>query len=235
MQEKSLIKKRILQYLEFKDITKYQYYKKTGTTRGILDQNNGITEENIYRFLDYAKDISLNWLLYGRGDMIKGLSSEFDTICVNENISRYNTKTDKNKLIEKVPLYNMEAIAGVVAIFESLHKQEPIAYIEIPNLPKCDGAVYVVGDSMYPLLKSGDIIIYKELNDISNIFWGEMYLLSMVIDGDSFVTVKYVQKSDMEGFVRLVSQNQNHQDKDIPLDSIKFAALIKASIRINCM
>ena len=41
-------------------------------------------------------------------------------------------------------------------------------YISIPRLPKCDGAVYVTGDSMYPLLKSGDIVLYKEVSDIKN-------------------------------------------------------------------
>ena len=70
MQEKSLIKKKILEYLEFKDVSKYQFYKETNITRGILDQNNGITEENIYRFLAYAKDISLTWLFTGHGDML---------------------------------------------------------------------------------------------------------------------------------------------------------------------
>lgn len=74
MQEKSLIKKNILRYLEFKGITRYQFYKETGMTRGILDQNNGITEENIYKFLDYAKDVSIDWLLLNKGNMLDKIS-----------------------------------------------------------------------------------------------------------------------------------------------------------------
>ena len=89
---------------------------------------------------------------------------------------------------------------------------------------------------MYPLLKSGDIIAYKEVSDLSYLLWGEMYLLSIVLDsGDSYVTVKYVQKGEQKGHVKLVSQNQHHQDREIPHDAIKFAALVKASIRINSM
>ncbi len=30
---------------------------------------------------------------------------------------------------------------------------------------------------MYPLLKSGDIVLYKQLRDLDDIFWGDMYLL----------------------------------------------------------
>ena len=174
-------------------------------------------------------NINSEWLLSDRGEMLK--ASEESNVIVRE----FKLKTDDMRRSDRVPLYNIEAVAGVVAIFDDLHKQKPTDYLTIPNLPKCDGAVHVTGDSMYPLLKSGDIIAYKVLNDKSNIFWGEMYLLSIDFNGDSYVTVKYVQKSEKEGYVKLVSQNQYHQDKEVPFDSIKFAALVKASIRINSM
>ncbi|MNE83657.1 hypothetical protein D3C80_1804910 [compost metagenome] len=89
---------------------------------------------------------------------------------------------------------------------------------------------------MYPLLKSGDIVLYKEINDIRNeIFWGEMYLLSIDMSGEEYITVKYIQKSERDGFVKLVSQNKHHQDKDVEMSKIKALALVKASIRINAM
>jgi hypothetical protein len=71
MQEKSLIKKNILYYLDINSITKYKFYQETGITRGILDQNNGISEENITKFLAYYKDVNPEWLITGNGSMIK--------------------------------------------------------------------------------------------------------------------------------------------------------------------
>lgn len=70
MQKKSLIKKNILHYIEFKGISRYQFYQLTGITRGILDQNNGMSEENTAKFLAYAKDINVEWLITGRGNML---------------------------------------------------------------------------------------------------------------------------------------------------------------------
>ena len=68
--------------------------------------------------------------------------------------------------------------------------------IRIPNLPKCDGAIHIVGDSMYPLLKSGDIVLYKEMPvDMQHLFYGEMYLISYIIEGDAYVVVKYINRS----------------------------------------
>ena len=71
MQENSIIKQNILKYLEYKGITPYRFYKENDVTRGILTQNNGITEENLLKFVQFAQDISLNWLLTGEGTMLK--------------------------------------------------------------------------------------------------------------------------------------------------------------------
>ena len=62
-----------------------------------------------------------------------------------------------------------------------------------------------------------------------------MYLLSIDMDGEEVITVKYVQRSDREGYVRLVSQNQHHADKDVEIKRIRAIALVKASIRMNTM
>ena len=70
-QEKSQIKQNILLYLSKKGVSPYEFYKKTGVTRGILTQNNGINEDNLTRFLAYAPDVNLEWLLSSRGEMLK--------------------------------------------------------------------------------------------------------------------------------------------------------------------
>jgi hypothetical protein len=60
-----------------------------------------------------------------------------------------------------------------------------------------------------------------------------MYLLSIDINGEEYITVKYLQKSDIPGCVKLVSQNQHHADKDVAAEKIRAIALVKASIRMN--
>lgn len=143
-------------------------------------------------------------------------------------------KRQKNQLI---PLYSLEATAGLVELFEHYNEKTPLDYLTIPNLPKCDGAVFVAGDSMYPLLKSGDIVIYKMLKNIDEgIFWGEMYLVSINVDNDEFVTVKFIQKSEKgDDYIKLVSQNTNHQPRNVRKDRIRALGIIKASVRINSM
>ena len=79
MQEKSLIKKNILFYLENKGISKYKFYQDTGITRGVLGQNNGMSEENTAKILAYYPEISTDWLLTGKGEMLRKTNSTKNT------------------------------------------------------------------------------------------------------------------------------------------------------------
>ena len=169
-------------------------------------------------------NVSPEWLETGEGEMFNADPSL---------VKAFSLKTDNSLPMQSVPLYSIEGTAGLVPLFADRMSVEPVNFIHIPNLPKCDGAIYVVGDSMYPLLKSGDIVLYKQLNNVEDVFWGDMYLLSIDIDGEEYITVKYVQKSEHEGYVKLVSQNQHHADKEVEISRIRAIALIKASVRMH--
>ena len=174
-----------------------------------------------------VQDLNVNpdWLETGEGQMFNA----------EPEYTSFRLRSDNSLPMQSVPLYSIEGTAGLVPLFSNKSELQPINYIHIPNLPKCDGAIYVSGDSMYPLLKSGDIVLYKQLHNLEDIFWGDMYLLSIDLDGEEYITVKYIQKSDREGYVRLVSQNQHHAEKEIALSRIRAIALVKASIRMNSM
>lgn len=211
--------------------------KELGLTQELLAQKLGVGKsalsmietgkaalsERNKNILVQELNVNPDWLDTGRGEMFNA----------QPDFTAFMRRTDNTLPLQSVPLYSIEGTAGLVPLFEDNASNKPINYINIPNLPKCDGAIYVAGDSMYPLLKSGDIVLYKQLNDPSSIFWGDMYLLSLDLEGEEYITVKYIQKSDREGYVKLVSQNPHHADKEIPIERIRALALVKASIRMN--
>lgn len=238
MQQISPIKQRIVEYLENTGVSKYEFYKNSGTTRGVLEKESGISEDNIAKFLAYAKDVNPTWLVAGYGPMkIGDIDVETPDTVTEPHRKAYRLRTDRNVKQQDIPLYNIEATAGIVQLFKDSSQAEPIDFISVPNLPKCDGAVYVTGDSMYPLLKNGDIVMYKETKNLPDgLFFGEMYLVSMDVDGDEFITVKWLNKSEKgEDYIKLVSENRHHPPKDIRLEHVRAMALIKGSIRINAM
>ena len=148
----------------------------------------------------------------------------------------FKLRTDRLIDRQQIPIYDMEAVAGLVPLFAERYNQSVIEVMETTLIPKCDGGLRIVGDSMYPLLKSGDIVFYKQVHDIRHsIIWGEMYLISFDIDGDEYVSVKYLQKSDIPDHVVLVSYNEHHKPMEIHVSRIRALAFIKASLRLNSL
>lgn len=233
MDKISTIKENILYFIENQGIVKSDFYEKTDVAPSNF-KGAGLKSEiggnKIVKILTCYPQINPGWLLTGQGSMLKTQPENTGAV--------FRLKTDNDLQHQSVPLYDIQASASVVALFRDSSTETPVDHITIPNLPKCDGAIYVSGDSMYPLLKSGDIIMYKKVaNEIDNMFWGEMYLVSLINnDGDEFVMVKWLHKSELgTDYVKLVSENRHHQPKDFHIKHIKGLALIKASVRINSM
>ena len=233
---------RVYQFIDFKGVKAVPFEKQIGLSNGYLgkqlSRNADLGEGVLIKIIENCPEINPEWLLTGKKPMLKNLNSVTDVNLSTEPTKVYKLKTDIIKEKQMVPLYDIQASASIVSLFRDTSHQKPIDHISIPNLPKCDGAIYVSGDSMYPLLKSGDIIMYKKLSPcLDNIFWGEMYLVSLTNDdGEEFVMVKWVQKSDNgDDYIKLVSENRHHQSKDFHLKNVKGLALIKASVRINSM
>ncbi len=131
-QEKSLIKKNILIYLDKIGVTPYECYKKTGITRGILTQKNGITEDNIAKFLAYYTDVSIEWLITGRGKMtinpdgeVKKLVPYVDTVSEPLGISSKLFIAENEKLKsenQSLKIKNEELNEKLVKVQDSLLK-----------------------------------------------------------------------------------------------------------------
>lgn len=130
MQENSIVfsvlKLRILQYLDIKNVTRYRFYKESGVTRGILDQKNGISEENLLKFLAWAPSVNTEWLFRGVGEVEKaadysgGGSGNED---VQERTAVYtNQRGEINRLIQECNVKGNRIIQHLDEI-ESLKKE----------------------------------------------------------------------------------------------------------------
>ena len=170
-------------------------------------------------------DFDRDWLLFGTGTMFKP----------NYEIQKHHNPPYREAISDaEIILYDIDAAANLTTMLDN-KTQNIIGVLKIPNLPNCDGAIYVRGDSMYPLLKSGDIAIYKRIYDFNNVVFGEMYIVEYALNGDIYLVVKYVNRSNKSGCVKLVSYNTHHDPMDIQVNSIRAMAIVKASVRLNTM
>ncbi len=224
-----------------------------GVSNGYVNSiSKGLGSDKLIPIIEKFPNLSIEWLLTGRGEMLKSkcppcntpgeissVPNDKDTeFFAHDQINHvyFPKSVEQLSPLETIALYDIEAAANLKSLYDNRH-ENIIGQIAIPDIPKCDGAVYVRGDSMYPRLKSGDIIVFKFVpNELSSIFYGEMYLISMDLDGDDYLTIKYIKRSERgDKWVKLVSHNPEHDPKDIPLSAIRALALVKVSISMNTM
>lgn len=252
MQENSIIKKNILQFIEYKGITAYKFYKETGISRGILSQNNGLSEENTLRFLAYYPEVNPEWLLTGNGEMIKTKSLK-NVIKKNDNI---NDNIDDNKpnvkktyaieFAEKptntgieannlgntgIPLIPIDAMAGFGTGAVQVMHYDTSKYI-VPEFSELnvDFMIRVKGSSMVPKYNSGDLVACKKLV-ITDIFfqWNKVY----VLDTEQGALIKRVKKGSRDNYILLISDNQNYDPFELHLSKIFAVALVVGVIRLE--
>lgn len=250
----SPVKRRILQYLEYKSISRYCFYRDSGITRGVLEQPTGISEENIEKFIRYARDISLDWLLRGRGSMCVGedvLSAagnyfpEIKKIATASDVSMpYHTDypaVSENRYAKTgrwgVWLYELDGHSGLSQLFRGEAPPEcTVGQLHIPGLPMCDGALHIRGETRCAPLKNGDIAIYKVLPSADTLIFGELYLLSIEVGDEEFTMIRYLRRGDASDSVVLDQGHGIQSDvQEIPRERIRALALVKAAVRFNTL
>lgn len=249
------IRERLYKIAEYKGLSMRKFEELCNLKRGNISnmtEYGTIGSDKLSKIIDAFSEVNIEWLLTGRGDMLKSKCPQYNTpdeispdpndkdteFFAPDQINQVHFPKSVEQLspLESIALYDIEAAANLQSLYDNRH-ENIIGQIAIPDIPKCDGAVYVRGDSMYPRLKSGDIIVFKFVpNELSSIFYGEMYLISMDLDGDDYLTIKYIKRSERgDNWVKLVSHNPEHDPKDIPLSAIRALALVKVSISMNTM
>lgn len=219
---------QVFDYYKFK--TTAEFASKTGlshqTATNYLEGKRKPDASKLKSIIQALNELSAEWLITGQGEMIK---SEI-------NILHKAKSTELKIPRQEIPLYDIEATAGVVSLFKDPNNKHSDDTISIPNMPNCDGAITVTGDSMYPIIKSGDIVIYKAIQEIpKSIFFGQTYIVSINVEGDEMTLIKYVKEGSDQEHINLVSHNPHHADKEVHIKFINAMALVKASIRFNTL
>ena len=65
------MKGRILQFIDYKGLSKRKFYAETGLSNGILDKASGLSVETLEKIYLTFPELSLEWLVTGKGEMLK--------------------------------------------------------------------------------------------------------------------------------------------------------------------
>ena len=85
-------KEKIKQYLNSKGISKNSFYQKTGFATGFLDSGKSLGADKLQTIIDNYPDLSLEWLVLGKGDMTKNvnITNGSGVVLAGDNYSNNN-------------------------------------------------------------------------------------------------------------------------------------------------
>lgn len=232
------VKNRIKEFCKSENLSISAFEDTIRVSNGYVNSiSKSIGIDKLNTILEIYPNINLEWLLTGKGKMLKGQEEVLDTESkLNVKPLNETRSIDPIKEIQSIPLYNIVATAGIKEFVDN-SSQFATEFIQIPNIPTCDGAIHISGNSMEPILKSGEIVAYKMLSpSLDNVIYGRIYIVSYVIDGDANVVVKRIERSEAgEPYIKLSSENPIHKPVDIDFRRVNALASIKASINISSM
>lgn len=224
------IKDRIFAFLEHEEISKARFFEKTGLKssnfKGAALQSD-LGSDKVAKILTSYPQLSSDWLLMGYGEMLR----DRDNVASATQI-HFPKGVERKHDLQAINVYDLQASAGIQEILDNGGEQ-PIDTLYISNMPACDGAVSITGDSMRPILCPEDLILFKGVPcEEQQIFYNQMYLVSFALDSEFYTVCKYIRKSP-KGFpyIILASENPDFPDKEIHFGCVKAMALVKAFVR----
>ena len=157
------------------------------TLSNIFIRDSDIKYSYLKKIVTSFGDISSDWLITGEGSMLK---SETNIVSTPINVHA----------IKYYP--NIKGSMGGVSFLDN--PNEDFEDIALPGFSDCQYAINAYGDSMSPLIKSGQIVVLREWNE-HFIDWGKIYL---VVTKSGYRAIKYLMPSEHKGRVICKSENE---------------------------
>ena len=221
MNRTELIIKELMDYT--KSVTKVELARKLGVTSNLLHMWEKRDTPNIRKIKEAMPEISADWLLYGEGDMIETTFEEEDNRVTFDDSGVPAPSVIPDNAIKL--WRDVEVSGGALTLFDDTLSNATTPMV-IPSFNDCTDAVTLYGDSMYPLIKSGDMVLLREWKE-EYIEFGSAYL---IVTKSGNRMVKYVRTSEKEGYVRCVSENHHYEPFDIKRDDILRMFAVKGII-----
>lgn len=164
-----------------------------------------------------CEGLSANWLLTGKGSMIK------------ENKTAIPTATPAQNITDGIPLIPFSAMAGALTDERTALEYECERYV-VPAFKGADFLMIIKGTSMQPTYNSGDIVACQRVPMNSIFFqWNKPY----VLDTAQGPLVKRVKPGSDQNHITLVSDNPDYDPFQLPLEQVNAVALVIGLIRLE--
>lgn len=233
-------KDRLLKLIEhYSDGNKSEFARMIGVSPQAV--NTWISRNTFDIDIVYAKcvDISPEWLLTGKGPMLK------PTIQEPQVTTQPSTPTAKDRLPEAfrcldplhatqelIPLVTPKVAAGFGNADFAITERDVKEYYIIPKWKRqhVDFMIEVTGDSMQPKYNAGDIVGCTIIHNSGFIQWNRPHVIATREQG---LLIKRLMPGTTTNSLSAVSENTQYPPFDIPKDEITGIAIVIGHVNLE--
>ena len=242
---------RINSFIHHKGISMRSFEAKAGLTNGIIStaikRKTDLSWESVSKIVDTYKDIDIEWLITGNGQMLKDDGDEISISPAGSLVrSLPKPQEERSKKTYDLPStdefeYTNNDNNGKIPILSELNfaianPDEPSQvnaddYYYIKEFRNADFMLRVSGDYMSPKYKSGDLIACRHDRYNTCYLWGRVYALLTCSLG--LIIGRVYEHRQNTIFIIVKPENPAYPDWEIPIDEIAKSALIIGSISMD--
>lgn len=196
-------KERMKAVLAELEISEGTFETKCNLAKGFVSKiGDTIRVKSQEKIINHFPEINLTWLITGEGEMLNNGNTSIIEVPPKEKTIKY--------------FYDVDVSMGNIEFLND--PSQKYKEIIIPGYSDCKYAINAYGDSMHPLIKSGQIILLDDWRE-SFIAWGKIYL---IVTKGGFRAIKYLFPSENNDMVKCVSENEKTNPPfDVPKEDIK--------------
>ena len=168
----------------------------------------------IANILSELPDVNSEWLLTGRGEMLK--TEEKVIYKVPEGSS------------SGIPLIPIDAMAGFGSDEMRIMEYECDRYV-VPMFRDANYLIAVKGSSMQPKYNSGDLVACRVVPLGTFFQWNKVY----VLDTEQGALIKRVKRGSDNNHITLVSENEKYEPFELHLSKINALAIVVGVLRLE--
>lgn len=205
------VKERLISYLKSIPMSLKAFFDKIGVSNGyVTNMVSGFGRDVLFRIKSEFPDLSINWLLYGEGEM---LNSQLQAVEAGG---------------KQIPFFDVEFEGGYDVMVND-QTRAAASFIDVPYETRATHACRITGRSMQPDICSGDIILLQYIEDFSWLPLGTIYA---IVPTNNMRTAKRLARSENDENYLLVPSNSEYQAQELPKRLIRNVFRVVGTIRM---
>jgi len=220
------ISTRLKLFLDKNGVSINHFEKQIGASNGLIGkairEERDIGSSYIEKIVLANPDLNPDWLLTGRGNMIKATAVGAESFSM-QGSNRKETRI--NGGFKHLPLIPVEAMAGYAA-GEVTYGDTDMTYYVVPEFKEADFFIRLRGDSMRPRYNHGDVVACKFVREPQFLQWGKIY----VLDTEQGPVIKKLVAGDAADEITAISTNPEYPPFTIKKEHVRAFALVLGAI-----